>query len=431
MIPIVDRYKDRVTEISSVYGEENYLKLVFDIERIFLIKFIHNSVDVLSDDREKMADVVTEMKYEYGLIKEKEKTTNHDIVAVTEHIKDLVLLSTDIDNRQKSMLSSKIHFGLTSQDVVSMANTIMCKRVWSEISSITEDFKLKLASSFDDFRIMGLTHGQKAVPIMFSNITNSLFYRINSVNNQIVFTSRFGGGTIGNLYSQKIGLSPKELLVFEKTCDDVADSCGIKKMVFHQQADYYPSVVESLRQIESISIILEEFSIDMWNYISKNWFVQINKSTESGSSTMSQKVNPISFENAEGNFVLARSMANTIANKISTSRFERDLSDLTVLRNVPIVFGYYMVGIKSLMRGIDSVSPNRELLNDIIDNSYETLAESVNLVLRANNVDDAYDISKDLFKGKQNMSHKEYFSAIQKCNKIPKEIKEKLQTLSV
>jgi len=124
-------------------------------------------------------------------------------------------------------------------------------------------------------------------------------------------------------------------------------------------------------------------------------------------------------------------MANIIANKISTSRFERDLSDLTVLRNVPLVFSYYMIGMKSLIRGINSINPNRELLDDIIDNSYETLAESVNLMLRANDVDDAYDISKDLFKGKQNMSRKQFVATIQKCNKIPKEIKSKLQLLSI
>jgi len=257
MIPIVDRYKDRVTEISSVYGEENYLKLVFDIERIFLIKLLHNSPDIPAQSLDEMSECVNGMVYNYGLIKKKEKTTNHDIVAVTEHIKDLVNNNALISETQKTLLSSKIHFGLTSQDVVSMANSIMCKRVWSEIMTLTGDFKSELASSFDDFRIM------------VSNITNSLFYRINSVNNQIIFASRFGGGTIGNLYSQKTGLSQNDVVLFEKTCSDVADACGIRKIVFHQQADYYPSIVESLRQIESTALILEEFSIDMWNYISK------------------------------------------------------------------------------------------------------------------------------------------------------------------
>jgi len=424
MTPFEDRYKKDVKPIREIYGEENYLKLVFEVEKMFLIRYLCEFYPEINDKFD-----FGKIVYDYENIKNIEKKTKHDIVAVIKHIEQQIIVSHGCDGISKDIIISKIHYGLTSQDLVSFCNSILCKEAYLKITELTTEFK-KMLFQMEDFELIGLTHGQKALPIRFSSVTASLIQRIVRHNKIIEPRSRFGGGTIGNNYSQEILFNLEKIEKIEKVCKRVSSIYGIRQITFHQQTDYYPSIVETMEAISSLSIVFEEFSKDMWSYISMNYFIQKNNVGECGSSTMSQKTNPINFENAEGNFYLSKQFSKTISEKLSTSRFERDLSDITVIRNIPLVFCYYVKGIKSLIKGMELVKPNKEMLTKEINNSYEMLAESVNLFLRDNNVADAYDISKNMFKERKDLTKNEYNKIIRESN-LSEEIIKRLLKLTL
>jgi adenylosuccinate lyase len=423
MTPFEDRYKSKIKELSSIFGEKNYLELAFTIEKRFLLLYYNKFNDNPNSD---YLNCIVDIPYNYNKIKSIESVTKHDIVAVTEYIKQEIELFKHCDH--KDWLINSIHFGLTSQDIVSLANSIMCDKAYAEIRKITDIFHGNLITK-PNKPFIGLTHGQKAVPMYTRHIYNNIIKR--TEHKLIIPLSRFGNGTIGNGYSFKNVFDESEMYKYHMVCTKLCNLFTVRLIDRNQQTDYYPSIVFTLREIERLSLSLENFCVDMWGYISKDWFRQENILTESGSSTMSQKVNPISFENAEGNFYLARTLANSIANKLSISRYERDLSDVTVIRNLSLVFGYYIIAMKSLIDGIEKCNPNDDTISFEHKNGYEMLAESVNLILRKNNVPNSYDISKNLFKGKHNITRLEFIDIIFECDSIPEQIKLKIKNLEL
>lgn len=398
MIPLYDRYSnnDSIKELNNIFGERNYLKKCYEIEvHYFCVLSQHSNTN-----ENRLLSC-----YDYDRIKEIEQTTNHDIMAVVKFLEEVA----ESNGFNKIW---NIHFGLTSQDIVSLANVLMNIEAQELANQKLGELDFVLRSMLGGYTIMGYTHGQKALPISTDHIISTLISRLKDFGN--ISYSRFGNGAIGNNFSQKLlesinGVSfigGKSL--FEGATLLTIEDFDVEKVVHHQQTDYYPTIVDTLSVIEHNSVVLEDFCKDIWRYISMGIIAQEIDMNQTGSSTMAHKTNPIKFENAEGNFNMCHNTATTIKKKLLCSRFERDLSDITVIRNVPLVWSYYLLGLTSLIEGIKFICINTNKVDEILNNSYEVLAEFVNLALRLKNVPNAYELSKKMFKNKSNMNEVEF-----------------------
>lgn len=397
MTPLVDRYKEITQAINDLFVEENYLKEVFYAELDYLYSVV--AAKYGRNSKETHFCETHKPEYNYSVIKEIEKHTKHDISSVVKHIQAFYN-SLDGDIR----LANYVHVGLTSQDMVSLVYTKLVSQAYKHIT--TE--QLSLSTKVHDFysshdRLVGYTHGQKSTPVSTKNLWELY---ISSVSlEDITPRARFMNGACGDKVSMSLTAFNFELVKYNFMMKypfkfDISLS---------RQTDYYVYVVDVLNNIKKLALVCLREAQNFWLYCHNGAFVQKFSSLEVGSSTMPQKINPINFENAEGNCLLAIGLCDTLVNSLSISRMDRDLKDLTMIRNVGLVFGYMSVAIDSMRKGIEKVAINTEAIEKDINNSYELYAEVVNLVIRLNEPDvDAYEICRKAFQGRKNVTKKEF-----------------------
>ncbi len=332
-------------------------------------------------------------------IKEIERTTNHDVKAVEYFLKEQVAGSVEL-----LAISEFFHFACTSEDINNLSHALMMKSARSKVLvpelSIINKALVRLAHDHANVSMLSRTHGQTASPTTLGKEMANVAYRIQRQIDQIENTPLLGkiNGAVGN-YNAHLSAYPE--LDWPLFAQKFVESLGLSWNPYTTQIEPHDYIAELFDALARCNTILIDFSRDIWSYISIGYFKQKTIAGEVGSSTMPHKVNPIDFENAEGNLGLANAILNHLAQKLPVSRWQRDLTDSTVLRNLGSGFGHVLVALDSLKRGINKLEVNHQAIADDLDANWEVLAEPVQTVMRRYGVEQPYEKLKALTRGQR------------------------------
>ena len=348
-----------------------------------------------SDKYDDLRTIYKEFKLEDAQeIKEIEKETNHDVKAVEYFLK------RRFDKLGLSDFKEFIHFGLTSQDINNTAIPLSMKEAHeSVVKPALEDLVEKLtamAEEWKDIPMLAKTHGQPASP---THLGKELYVFVERLNDQlkmlndVPFTGKFGGAT-GNMNAHKVTYPDIDWPAFAKKF--MEENLGLKRQQTTTQIEHYDYMAAYFDALRRINTILIDLSRDIWLYVSMEYFKQKIKAGEVGSSAMPHKVNPIDFENAEGNLGMANAIFTFLSTKLPISRLQRDLTDSTVTRNIGVPIAHTLIAIKSLMKGLDKLLLNEDKIRQDLDQNYVVVAEAIQTILRREQVEGAYELLKDL-----------------------------------
>jgi adenylosuccinate lyase len=405
--PIDGRYAGKTEPLSPYFSEAALLKYRTMVEGEFLIYLIESgAVSARSMTEEEVATVRALYNFQessVAWIKEKEATTNHDVKAVEYFIKDELAKSSLKD------LLEWVHFGLTSEDTNNLSYALMLsdgieKVMIPEIKKIISELTA-LSETYADVPMLARTHGQSASPTTFGKEMKVFVARLEKQLEglkSIKIQAKINGAT-GN-YNALVAAYPNtDWITFSEKFIESFNANRAQKLeanLFTTQIECHDSYVAIFDTLRRINMILLDFSQDMWRYISDGYVGQKTKATEVGSSTMPHKVNPIDFENAEGNFGIANALFNHFAMKLPVSRLQRDLSDSTVERAFGTAFAHTLIAYQSLQKGLSKISVNSERMQEDLTAHPEVLAEAIQTVLRREGVETPYEKLKELTRGK-------------------------------
>ncbi|MBP7898901.1 adenylosuccinate lyase [Candidatus Gracilibacteria bacterium] len=430
--PLDGRYADKVQELSEFFSESGLQRYRVKVEIEWLIficndlklagtkKFSATQVKALRNIYEKFSDKDAQK------IKDIEATTNHDVKAVEYLLRDK-LTAAKIKGYE-----SFIHFGCTSEDINNLSYAMMTQdAVKGPISKWFNELFASLEAFAEEHKsvsMMGHTHGQPASPTTVGkevmNVVARLERQSDIFDDSIVFLGKINGA-VGN-YNAHVVAYPE--IDWIKAGQKFISGLGLTPNMYTTQIEPHDWNAELFDLMRRVNVILTDFSRDMWMYIGMGYFKQKVKKGEVGSSTMPHKVNPIDFENAEGNFGLANALFGHFSEKLPISRMQRDLTDSTVMRNVGVAFGYTLLGFKSLLKGMNKVEVNKDVLARDLDSHWEVLGEPVQTVLRKYGVKNAYELLKDMTRGKD-FGKADYVKFVTSLPIPPKE-KSKLEKLT-
>ncbi len=428
--PLDNRYSSKIIDTRLCFSEAELIKLRFIIEIDWLIYLSEKNpkyfLKLTNRSKKKLIDFKNEFSDKDVLkIKKIEKKTNHDVKAVEYFIKDH--FSKD---KQLTKYIHLIHFGLTSEDVNSLAYAIMIKNGTKihidKLQSLNKSLN-SYSTRWKNISLLSRTHGQAASPStlgkeikVFSNRIKATIQSLKYVTPQAKFSGATGNYHTFLIANDKINW-PNNNRKFLKTY-------GIQHNTHTTQIEPHDWIAETAQIMTRANNIFIDLCQDMWLYISNDIFSLKVLKDEVGSSTMPHKVNPIDFENAEGNFGISNSLNDYFVNKLTRSRLQRDLSDSTVLRNIGLTFGYSQIALSSLLNGMNKVKPNLSNINDELDNNWEVLTEAIQTVMRYEGISDAYEQLKFLSRGKK--LNKESYINYVKGLKISDSSKNKLIKLT-
>ena len=428
--PLDNRYSSKIIDTRLCFSEAELIKLRFIIEIDWLIYLSEKNpkyfLKLTNSTKKKLIDFKNEFSDKDVLkIKKIEKKTNHDVKAVEYFIKDH--FSKD---KQLTKYIHLIHFGLTSEDVNSLAYAIMIKNGTKihidKLQSLNKSLNY-YSTRWKNISLLSRTHGQAASPStlgkeikVFSNRIKATIQSLKYVTPQAKFSGATGNYHTFLIANDKINW-PNNNRKFLKTY-------GIQHNTHTTQIEPHDWIAEIAQIMTRVNNIFIDLCQDMWLYISNDIFSLKVLKDEVGSSTMPHKVNPIDFENAEGNFGISNSLNDYFVNKLTRSRLQRDLSDSTVLRNIGLTFGYSQIALSSLLNGMNKVKPNISNINDELDNNWEVLTEAIQTVMRYEGINDAYEQLKLLSRGKK-LSKESYINFVKKL-KISDTSKNKLIKLT-
>ena len=334
---------------------------------------------------------------EAAKIKEYEKKTNHDVKAVEYYLKDKLETSYTLKN-----ITSFIHFACTSEDINNVAYALMTKEAIAQIiqptlAEITGGITL-LGKQHGDTAMLSRTHGQPATPTTIGKELINFSARLKRPLQQLaeVLIAAKCNGAVGNYNAHVIAYPEVD---WRKHCMQFITSLGLSFSAYTTQIEPHDGIAEISHIMIRINNILLDYTRDVWSYISLGYFKQKTIAEEVGSSTMPHKVNPIDFENAEGNLGLANSLFEHFANKLTQSRLQRDLSDSTVLRNLGVAFAYALIAYQSIAKGNEKLQINKQALAADLNANWEILSEAIQTVMRRYQVPNAYEQMRDLTRG--------------------------------
>jgi adenylosuccinate lyase len=360
-------------------------------------------------------------------VKEIEKTTNHDVKAVEYAMAEYLQNSFG-----KSSARSFIHFGCTSEDINNLSYGLMLKDVRNDLlipamEILVEDLRTK-AKKYAGWPMISRTHGQTATPTTLGKEMAIFSYRLQSLRRQIQDVPILGkmSGAVGNYNAHKVAYPDVPWIKVAQ--DFVENRLGLSWNPLTTQIENHDYVANFCHGLSRFNSICLDLSRDIWSYISVGYFKQQTKSGEVGSSTMPHKVNPIDFENAEGNLGMANALAHHFAEKLPISRLQRDLSDSTVQRSLGVMLGYSLLAYDSLNKGLGKIIADQSAMETDLDSSWELLGEAVQTVMRRYGVTDAYERLKEATRG-QKMGREQMSQLILGCDQIPKESKGDLLAL--
>ena len=401
--PLDNRYSSKIEDIRSIFSEYSLLKTRFIIEINWLLFLCEKYPNYFSKISNQSKNKIIKFRDSFNdksvlEIKKIEKVTNHDVKAVEYYIRNFF--------KKDSVLKKYIHlihFGLTSEDINSLSYAIMIKDglkvCEKDLKNLNKSLK-KLSSKWSKIPLLSRTHGQAASPTTIGKEIKVFQTRIEreiKKLNSIAPLAKFSGA-VGNYHALDIAETRINWITFT---NKFIKMFNVNQNPITTQIEPHDWIAELLQSITRINNICIDTSQDMWIYISNEIFKLKLSNNEVGSSTMPHKVNPIDFENAEGNFGLSNSLNEYFINKLPRSRLQRDLSDSTVLRNIGMSFGYTKIGMTSLLNGLQKISPNKEFIFNELDNNWEVLTEAVQTIMRYEGIDDGYELLKNLSRGKK------------------------------
>ena len=428
--PLDGRYFDKVKELSLIFSEGALLRYRLKVEVEYLIALSLETkikeVNKFSDGEEKYLRTLYQKftEREAEQVKKIEKTTNHDVKAVEYYLKEKVKKN----ERLKDYLEF-VHFALTSEDINNLAYSLMLK---DGLVTITKNYnqlinQLKfLARKYKSIALLSLTHGQPASPTTVGKELAVYYWRLREQLeslSRLKLTSKFSGA-VGNWNAQIITYKNVDWPAFSQK---FIESLGLEFNPLTTQIEPHDCLAEAYHHLVRINNIIKNLNQDCWLYISRGIFKQRKIPGEVGSSTMPHKVNPIDFENSEGNLGLANAILDHLANKLPISRMQRDLTDSTTLRNQGLGIGYSLLAVKSTLKGLDKLEINKEKIKEELNSHWEVLTEPIQVMLRKVGYRKPYEELKKLTQGeKVNQANLHKF--IKKL-KVEKSVKDQLLKL--
>jgi adenylosuccinate lyase len=429
--PIDGRYSDKTSSLKAIFSEFGLIKYRLLVEVRWLEAMSNNPhISEVPKFSPQSNAALLAIADNFSLedaksIKEIERTTNHDVKAVEYFLKEKV---SSIPELQK--VSEFIHFACTSEDINNLSHALMLENgrlVLLEEMSCTLSLITKLAKDNAAVAMLSRTHGQTASPTTLGKEMANFSYRLSRQIDQLSAVQIMGkfNGAVGN-FNAHVSAYPE--IDWQNVSKDFIEKLGINFAPYSSQIESHDYIAEYFHALNRFNTILIDFCRDIWGYISLGYFTQKTIKGEIGSSTMPHKVNPIDFENAEGNLGLAIAVGDHFATKLPISRWQRDLTDSTVLRNLGVSCAHSLISYASLCKGIGKLEINESKLTEDLDKAWEVLAEPIQTVMRRYGVENPYEKLKDLTRGKQIDSKiiDDFISTLE----IPAEAKEELRKLT-
>jgi adenylosuccinate lyase len=427
--PIDGRYSNQTRNLAAYFSEYALIKYRLKVEIEYFIALGQQKIFTIpvakGNAMRKLLDTFTpETASE---IKQYESVTNHDVKALEYYLKK------EMDNLGLGELKEFIHFGLTSQDVNNTAIPMMWKdalefEYYPAVSNLIITLK-ELATNWRNVPMLARTHGQPASPTTLGKEFMVFVERLeNQLNllNQVPYSCKFGGAT-GNFNAHLVAYPKVDWTKFaNKFCDN---KLGLQRQQYTTQIEHYDHLAAHFDGIKRINTILIDLCRDIWTYISMEYFRQKTKKGEIGSSAMPHKVNPIDFENAEGNLGLASALLEHLAAKLPVSRLQRDLTDSTVTRNIGVPFAHFMIAINSINKGLGKLVLNEAALESDLERNWAVVAEAIQTILRRENYPQPYEALKELTRGKTAIDKDSIHAFIQEL-KVSQAIKKELKAIT-
>ena len=429
--PIDGRYHSKVSELSNYFSEQALIKYRVKVEVEYYIFLCGLELKNLPSIEENTIASLRELYVDFTeadgqAIKDIEKTTNHDVKAVEYFLKEK-MAALGLESSLEY-----IHFGLTSQDINNTAFPLMIKDalVSSYLPAITEVVNTieAFVEEFQGIPLLARTHGQPASPTTLGKEFKVFSERVNSqleLLNKLPIKSKFGGAT-GNINAHKVTFPDKNWIALN---NNFIESIGLERMQTTTQIAHYDHLAAIFDNIKRINTILIDFCRDIWTYISMDYFKQKVIANEVGSSAMPHKVNPIDFENAEGNLGMANAIFAHLTEKLPISRLQRDLTDSTVLRNVGVPFAHTLIACKSIIKGSSKLLLNKPKLEADLDTNWAVVAEAIQNIMRREGYPKPYEALKSLTRGKASIGKADIHTFIESLD-LSKEIKAELLAIT-
>jgi len=396
--PIDGRYRKQVDSIAKYLSEYGLIKYRVQVEIEYFISLCELPLPQLQEVKTEAFEDLRNIYISFSeddatKVKEIEKITNHDVKAVEYFIKE------EFKNLGLEKYMEFIHFGLTSQDINNTAiplsikdSMLELKLLFSELIDVLKD----RSSQWADIPMLAKTHGQPASPTLLGKEIDVFIERAERQLDQVFavpFSGKFGGAT-GNMNAHVVSYPDIDWNGFADKF--VGERLGLSRSYPTTQIEHYDNLAALFHGLIRVNNVLIDFSRDVWQYISMNYFKQKIKKDEVGSSAMPHKVNPIDFENAEGNLGMANAIYNHLAVKLPISRLQRDLTDSTVLRNVGVPLAHNMISLRSLIKGINKLELNELAIKEDLENNWAVVAEAIQTILRREGYPKPYEALKDL-----------------------------------
>ncbi len=427
--PIDGRYRNKVEQLTPYFSEEALIKYRVKVEIEYFIALCNIPLPQLSDFNEAFFENLRNIYTEFSSkdaqrIKDIEKVTNHDVKAVEYFIKE------KFDALGIEKFKEFIHFGLTSQDINNTAIPLSIKDAFDTVYipelSILLNKLTEIANEWSDIPMLAKTHGQPASPTLLGKEIMVFAERIKQqikLLNHIPFAAKFGGAT-GNFNAHKIAYPQNDWKSFGNNF--VENILGLHHSFPTTQIEHYDHLAALFDALKRINTILIDLDRDIWQYISMNYFKQIIKEGEVGSSAMPHKVNPIDFENSEGNLGIANAIFEHLSAKLPISRLQRDLTDSTVLRNVGVPFAHTIIGFTSTLKGLNKLLLNREAFDKDLEENWAVVAEAIQTILRRESYPNPYEALKGLTRTNKKITKQsisDFIDSLEISNKIKQELK--------
>jgi len=427
--PIDGRYRQQVQHLDEYFSEYALMKYRVLVEVEYLLFLAEKKFVQLNAATIKGLKTLSEdfSPADAAKIKATEKITNHDVKAVEYFVKE------KLEKLKAGKIKEWVHFGLTSQDINNTSIPLLWKQAIEFeylpfLLNMNRQIEI-LAKDWRDIPMLARTHGQPASP---TKLGKELMVFVERIENQveqfinIPVTAKFGGAT-GNFNAHQVSFPKKDWI---NLADQFVEGVlGLQRQKFTTQIEHYDNLAAHFDSMKRINTVLIDFCRDMWTYISMDYFKQKTKEGEIGSSAMPHKVNPIDFENAEGNLGIANALFDHFATKLPVSRLQRDLTDSTVLRNIGVPFAHTILAFKSIERGLEKLVLNDEKIYNDLDNNWAVVAEAIQTILRRENFPKPYEALKELTRGKNGIDQEGIHKFIEKL-KVSPALKKELKLIT-
>ncbi len=424
--PIDGRYRKQVAHLTEYFSEYALMKYRLFVEvEYFLFLADKKFFSVPLKIRQQLKELCENFSLDDAQqIKQIEAITNHDVKAVEYFLKQ------QIEKTGAADIKEWIHFGLTSQDVNNTAIPLSWKHCMEHeylpaiinLQNALQNF----ATQWKEVTMLARTHGQPASATKLGKEIMVFKERLNNqvqLFSQIPYSAKFGGAT-GNFNAHKVSFPDKNWIKLAN--EFIEETLGLQRLQFTTQIEHYDNLAAHFDNIRRINNILIDLCRDFWMYISMDYFKQKIKKEEVGSSAMPHKVNPVDFENAEGNLGVANALLQHLANKLPISRLQRDLTDSTALRNIGIPVAHTLISIRSIEKGLSKLILNESKIKDDLENNWAVISEAIQTILRRENFPNAYEALKDLSRGNHTLDKNKIHAFIDGLNissKLKKELK--------